>query len=197
MITISNHFTKMEASSTRALRNTMLLLATIGILAGCSIAPPTVVHETVGPTVTISDEQHNGFLRVFTATAWMTDGDGPSQLNYTDYQVTAADGSLFKEISNGNEEPARVTLPKGTYTVIAQSDTSGTVNVPVKIETGRITEVHLDGEWKEASVRFSSVNLVRLPNGQPIGFRAPHTELLVGPIVTAARTDGRLSPRDQ
>jgi hypothetical protein len=75
-----------------------------------------------------------------------------------------------------------VTLPKGTYTVVAWSDTSGEVSVPVAIEAGRITVVHLEMEkdWKEASAVIRSSDLVRLPNGQPIGFRARHAELLKG-----------------
>jgi hypothetical protein len=129
-------------------------------------------------------------LTVYTATAWTTNDDGPSLLSYTNYQIDATDGTLFKEVPNGQQEPTRVILPKGTYTVVAQSDTSGMVSVPVAIETGKLTVVHLEREidWKEASAGIRSADLVRLPNGQPIGFRARHAELLKGSIVTVAQS---------
>jgi hypothetical protein len=83
-----------------------------------------------------------------------------------------------------------VILPKGTYTVVAQSDTSGTVSVPVAIETGRTTVVRLERkkDWKEAPAGIDSDDLVRLPNGQPLGFRARRAELLKSPIVRVAQS---------
>ena len=190
MIITLNHFTTVESSMKLALRNTILSVATAVLLASCASAPPTIVHETVGPGLPVVNEEHNGFLTVYTATAWTTDDDGPSLLSYTNYEIDAADGTLFKEVPNGQQEPTRVILPKGTYTVVAQSDTSGMVSVPVAIETGRITVVHLEREkdWKEASAGLRSADLVRLPNGQPIGFRARHAKLLKGSIVTVAQS---------
>ena len=166
-------------------------MATAVFVASCASAPPTIVHETVGPGVAVGNEEHNGFLTVFSATEWTTtDGDGPSQLSYTNYQIDAADGSLFQEVTNGDYEPTRVILPIGTYTVVAWSDTSGEVSVPVAIETGKLTVVHLESEkdWKEASAAIPSADLVRLQNGQPIGFRARHAELLKHSIVTVAQS---------
>ena len=57
------------------------------------------------------------------------------------------------------------------------------------IETGRSTVVRLEREkdWQEASAGIRSADLVRLPNGQPIGFRARHAALLKGQIVTVAQ----------
>ena len=111
----------------------------------------------------------------------------------------AADGTLFQEVTNGDEEPTRVTLPKGSYTIVADSDTSGEVSVPVAIEAGRTTVVHLEREkdWKGASARIRSADLVRLPNGQPIGFRARHAELLKGPMVRIAQSKHRPSLLEQ
>jgi hypothetical protein len=190
MITL-NHFTTIESSMKLALRNTILSVATAVLVVSCASAPPTIVRETVGPSLAAVNEEHNGFLTVYSATAWESDDDGPSLLNYTNYRIDAADGTLFKEVPNGDQEPTRVILPKGTYTVVAWSDTSGEVSVPVAIEAGKITAVHLEREkdWKEASCEIRSADLVRLPNGQPIGFRARHTELLKGPIVTVAQSE--------
>ncbi len=189
MIIRLNHFSRVESSIKLALRNTILSVATAVLVASCASAPPTVVHETVGPGLAVGNEERNGFLRVYSATEWTTESDGPSQLSYTNYQIDAADGSLFRQVINGDYEPTRVILPNGTYTVVASSDTSGEVSVPVAIETGKLTVVHLEREndWQEASAGIRSADLVRLPNGQPVGFRARHAALLKGQIVTVAQ----------
>jgi len=185
-----DHFTTTASRMKLTLRNTILSGASALLLASCVSAPPTIVHETVGPGPTVVNEEHNGFLKVYSATEWMADDDGPSLLKYTNYQIEASDGTLFKEVPNDDQDPTRVILPKNTYTVVAQSDTSGTVSVPVAIETGKTTVLHLEREkdWKEAAAGTRSGDLVRLPNGQPIGFRARHAELLKSPIVTVAQS---------
>jgi len=185
-----NHFTTTASRMKLTLRNTILSGASALLLGSCASAPATIVHETVGPSPTVVNEEHNGFLKVYSATTWMVDDDGPSLLKYTNYHIDAADGTLFKEVPNDDQEPTRVILPKGTYTVVAQSDTSGKVSVPVAIETGKTTVLHLEREkdWKEAPAGIPSADLVRLPNGQPIGFRARHAELLKDPVVTVAQS---------
>jgi hypothetical protein len=167
-----------------------LAVATAAIVASCASAPPTIVDETVGPGLAVASQDHNGFLTVYSATEWTTYDDGPSLLSYTNYQIDAPDGTLFQEVSNGDYEPTRVVLPTGTYTVVAWSDTSGEVSVPVAIEAGKITVVHLEREknWKAASAGIPSADLVRLPNGQAIGFRGRHADLPKGPIVTVAQS---------
>jgi hypothetical protein len=193
MIITLNHFTKIESSMKLALRNTILSVAIAVLVASCASAPPTIVHDAVGPGFAIANQEQNGFLMVYSATEWTNYDDGPGLLSYTNYRIDAADGTLFQEVSNGDYEPTRVTLPKGTYTVVAWSDTSGEVSVPVAIEAGRTTVVHLEMEkdWKEASARVRSADLVQLPNGQPIGFRARHAELLKDPMVRIAQSKHR------
>jgi hypothetical protein len=190
MITTLNHFTTIASRMKLTLRNTSLSLATAALVASCASAPPTIVHETVGPGPTVVNQQHNGFLKVYSATEWMAEDDLPSLLKYTNYQIDAADGTVFKEVANDDQEPTRVILPKGTYTVVAWSDTSGKVSVPVAIETGKTTVLHLEREKdsKEAAAGTRSGDLVRLPNGQPIGFRARHSELPKGPVMAVAQS---------
>ena len=174
MIITLNHFTTIASRMKLTLRNTILSGVSALLLASCASAPPTIVHETVGPGPTVVNEEHNGFLKVYSATEWMADDDGPSLLKYTNYQIDATDGTSFKKVPNDEQDPTRVILPRGTYTVVAQSGTSGTVSVPVAIETGKTTVLHLEREkdWKEVAAGTRSADLVRLPNGQPIGFRA-------------------------
>jgi hypothetical protein len=192
MKTTFNHFTRTELKMKLALRNTIVSVAAV-LVASCAPAPPTIVHDTVGPAFAAANQEHNGFLTVYSATEWTANDDSPDLLSYTNYQIDAADGTLLQEVTNGDYEPTRVTLPRGTYTVVAWSDTSGEVSVPVAIEAGRTTVVHLEmeKEWKEASIGIRSADLVRLPNGQPIGFRARHAELLKGPMVRIAQSKQR------
>lgn len=84
--------------------------------------------------------------------------------------------ALFQRMLNNDEEPARVILPNGNYTVVARSETAGEVTVPVAIGPKKLTEVNL-GRKKDWPITASvgSNALVRLPDGQPIGFRASHS----------------------
>jgi hypothetical protein len=149
-----------------------LLKALLSVLLTSCASAPTVVHDAVGPSLA-REQDRNGSLTVYSATAWISDPEGPSLLNHTDYEIENADGTLYQTVRNGDEvEPAQVLLPEGHYLIEAQSDASGTVKVPVAIKAGRMTTVHLEREkdWKEAPGQNG--NLVRLPNGQPIGVRA-------------------------
>ena len=167
--------------TTLRLRNVVLSVAASILAAGCAVAPPTVLRETVGPRVAAVNGGHAGYLTVYSASNWITppgDEGDPSVLSYTDYDVRALDGSLFKDVVNGEDEPVRVMLPKGRYIVAAESDSAGTISVPVAIETGRSTIVHLETEQdaKKAFAGIDSNDVVQLPNGQPIGFRARQSE---------------------
>lgn len=88
---------------------------------------------------------------VYTATnQWPTNMDSVDLYRYphTGYEIFAKDGHLVKMVrnalSNYDEEPAIVTLRKGTYTVRAHAERLGVVVVPVLIRTNRLTEVHLE-----------------------------------------------------
>src|SRR5256885_3600248 len=98
-----------------ALRNTILSVAMALLAASCASAPPTIVREAVGPGPAVGSGEDNGFLTVYSATEWTADDDGPSLLSYTNYEINAADGTLFEKVSNGDFEPTRVILPKGSY----------------------------------------------------------------------------------
>jgi len=186
---------RVESSGILRLRYTILLVAAASFVAGCAEAPPTVVHETVGPRAAVAGAEHAGYLTVYSGSYWTTpstsDDVVPSVLSYTDYDIQGLDGSLFKHVENGDEEPARVLLPKGCYIVVAQSETSGTISVPVAIETRRITVVHLEQaqDSKKAFTGIDSADLVRLPDGQVIGFRARNADpVRLPPALMAARS---------
>jgi len=184
-------FGRIEPNTKTTLRKIVFLLAASLLLASCASVSPVILHDTVGPALALANQEQNGSLRVYTATAWMSDGDGPLVLGYTNYKIEAGDDSLVQPVSNGGDEPARVSLPKGIYVVEAESESSGTVRVPVLIETDKTTEIYLEREkdWKPLGI--PSADLVRLPNGQAIGFRARGNELLKGSTVAVAQSKNR------
>ena len=150
-----------------------MIPAIIAVLSGCTTAPPTVIRDTVGPALARA-QARNGTLMVYSGTAWMTNNDdGPALLVHTSYEIgDRTDGALIKQVVNGDDEPERVTLPEGHYTVVAQSDNFGTVIVPVAVEAGKTTALHLEREKDWRISTKAGTDLVRLPNGQPIGIRA-------------------------
>ncbi len=70
-----------------------------------------------------------------------------------------------------DEEPALVSLPAGTYRVIAEDESYGQICVQILIDSGKITNVHLEEEWKPAASQAVAA-LVRLPNGACVGWSA-------------------------
>ena len=69
--------------------------------------------------------------------------------------------------------PAPELLPAGKYVVQARAKGYGNVwiEVPVIIRGGQTTQVHLDNEWM-VPADISKTELVRIPNGYPVGWRA-------------------------
>jgi hypothetical protein len=114
-------------------------------------------------------------LKVYSATDSHNDGD-VVYFPHSDYGIHGADGQLIKKvrnaISNRDEQPTTVRLPTGRYKVVAEADYYGHVEVPVVIEGGRLTEVHLDGRWKAPNVSVADAKLVRFPSGRVVGWRA-------------------------
>jgi len=124
-----------------------------------------------------SDE---GELQVFSNLAEQSDdqnqaSEDPVWYQPTDYEIYDIHGMRLKHVENSSghygEVPKRVVLPVGRYIVVAQARDYLDVKVPVSVERGRTTRVHLDGNWKPP-MNTAKGKLVRLPNGHPIGWRA-------------------------
>ena len=88
-----------------------------------------------------------GSLEVYSATDEFNDG-GSLYYAHSSYAIYAVDGKLFKDVENhisrSDENPETVTLPVGSYTVVARSEKNGYVRVPVMINSGRRTVLALD-----------------------------------------------------
>jgi hypothetical protein len=157
---------------------TYLLLGVIPFLASC--ASETVVSDLVGPNpVQSASSAGAGYLRVFSKQEPMTEGfDGGANPTYyqpSDYRVYDGRGKLVRYVSNSagkyDPTPRLVSLAPGSYIVKARAKDYLAVQVPVVIQRGQTTSVHLDDRWTPPAGANAN-ELVVEPNGNPIGWRA-------------------------
>jgi hypothetical protein len=121
----------------------------------------------------------NGDLLVYSAYNVNADFDSrdPHRHAYSDYQILFPDGKLLRAVHNDTgsilQRAQAVTLPAGSYHVLAEANGFGLVTVPVTIEPGRTTVVHLEGgvRWPE-QWGANQTNAVHLPDGQIVGWRS-------------------------
>ena len=159
-------------------RATYLLLGVISLMVSC--ASETVVSDLVGPNpVRSATSAGAGYLRVFSEQEPMTEGfdegANPTYYQHSDYRIYDERWKLVRYVSNAVDKydptPRLVSLPPGIYIVKARAKDYVAVQVPVVIQHGRTTSVHLDDGW--APPTGANVNeLVIEPNGNPIGWRA-------------------------
>jgi len=149
---------------------TIVAVALDCLLAGCS-TPVTV--GTVGPNpANPPDESNRGQLIVYSALVGHTEGNNPTWYQHRSYVVTDQKGNAIMHITNQigkyDPSPETVTLKPGKYIVKTESQDYLQVEVPVKVERGQTTRVHLDDTWKPAN--SSKSELVTLPGGTPVGW---------------------------
>ncbi len=159
---------------------TKLLLATAGVFLSLSVlAKDGLVLGAVGPvpSAVATANANAGTLVAYSAydvTADFNSRD-PNRPVYSDYRIYSNRGKLLRKVHNDSgtifQDPRRVTLPAGSYRVLARANGYGYVTVPVTIEADRTTILRLTGNWS-ASYQFNQTNAVRLPDGQIVGYRA-------------------------
>jgi hypothetical protein len=173
-------------------------IAAAGILiglTGCASASKVVVLDRLGPchtmeAATVSD----GSLQVYSArtpafsdlnaeTYFWNNDYGKNEFVYgaghTDYAIYQSDGKLFKRVRNSrglnDDVPASVSLPTGSYAIQAEAEQypgmTMTVVIPVAIQSGQITTVHLEPKWAPAGEEMDPTRLVRLADGRVLGCR--------------------------
>jgi hypothetical protein len=140
-----------------------------------------VVSDVVGPAPFRIGHKASGegYLRVYSAREEIREGVGdganPSYYQHTDYEVRNDQGKLLRHVGNFDGEydssPARIALPPGHYIVAASGKDYLEAQVPVLIEPGVTTNVHLDDRWHPPSTAGRN-ELVHEPNGNPVGWRA-------------------------
>lgn len=162
---------------------TFLLAGVIPLLASCASKQP-IVLAPVGPRPSVlpSSAAGTGQLQVFSCRLREGDdqnqggsGDSPFWYQHTDYNIYDAKAKLVKHVDNtvGHYEtsPRLVSLPPGIYTVRAEAKGWLVVYVPVVIERGRTTRVHLDETWQPPTGTQETA-VVSAPDGNPVGWRA-------------------------
>ena len=140
-------------------------------LAACA-TPPVVVQNVAGPQPA-PDSHSSGHLVVYSATYAPVVEESEYPV-HTDYTVATPDDKPLKRVGNATgpfeSYPAKVPLPSGEYHVRAQYEGGGVVVVPVVIEPEKTTVVDLDSEAIPQHADAS--NMVRLPDGHVVGWRA-------------------------
>lgn len=179
-------------------------------LAGCSATPDLFVHRTVGPAPgEPAGTDGQGRLRVYSArcpsaldvsveTFFAPADAGLNDLLYLpahrNYFVQTAGGAPCRYVENATDArdatPTDVALPAGRYLVSAPAEWgsghAGPVTVPVAIEAGRTTIVHLETGWHPAGGDAPGTDLVRGSDGRVVGWsaRADQTAVPGNPSTT-------------
>ena len=154
--------------------NLILGAAVLTLMMGCASTP--VVLAPVGPNpVGVKSMDSQGDLQVFSGLVGRTEGENPTWYQHTDYYIYDLHGKMVRHVDNTigyyAKAPSRVALPAGRYLVKAKANDFLWVAVPVTIEHGRTTRVHLADNWQIPADAPKS-ELVSMPNGNPIGWRA-------------------------
>jgi len=162
-----------------------LLVGLLPLLASCASSTVPLMLGPVGPeTSTRIETAPTGYLKVYSATEDYHNGSAEDldfrEVHYyphTNYAVYSEDGKTVKKVRNAigvhDEDPALVEMPAGTYTVLAESERYGMVKVKVVIKPGKLTAVNLEyNKPSQGGPSKSNNDLVRLPNGSIVGWRA-------------------------
>jgi hypothetical protein len=127
--------------------------------------PGTHSHSGAGWLI-VNSERYDVFL----------DKEFPFHV-HTSYNIETPDGHPVRWVANHigdtDENAELVSLRAGKYLIVASSTDYGQVRVPILIEPGQTTTVHLEGKgsWTPAQPKANS-NLVRFPDGEIVGWRA-------------------------
>jgi hypothetical protein len=100
-------------------------------------------------------ESRQGYLKVYSASDVVTDGD-TRYFPHSSYVIYTIDGRLFKNVKNrvsaDDEIPELVSLPVGSYRVVARSEGAGYVRMLVAIKEDQQTILNLD-LWEPTAER--------------------------------------------
>jgi hypothetical protein len=184
------------------MKNTCTKNFTLALLGAAGCAAPSKVSQLPGvdPTPSLAAPNADvGFLQVYSARerlpiningeefVWNNDygrneflcGDA-----HTGYSLYSKDGQLLLQVPNArgmnDADPTLLKLAPGTYQVKAEAADFGgdisTVLVPVCVESGLTTLVHLDGNWDSRTTRTGD-QWVRLANGSVVGWHCSDSEV--------------------
>jgi hypothetical protein len=155
------------------------LIVACALLAGCAGMRSDFALDTVGPMPNQAAPLGSGPGTLIVYSAGKVNADfnsrDPNRRECSDYKILDSHKKLVEHVHNVSDNifqgPVLVDLPPGKYFVVARSNGYGVVTVPVMIETGLQTILHLDGGWPNEPV-FNQNNAVRLPDGEIVGWKS-------------------------
>ncbi len=132
----------------------LLLLAGSQLLSPAHAAASTV-------TASVQPDSHLGYLEVFSSTEPYQAGEGVFYYPHSGYRLYDASGKSLRWIGNNSgsidENPEKVELAPGVYTIWAQSD-HGYQTLKIVVKPARITSVQLE-ETKDGASGINQVSV--------------------------------------
>src|SRR5277367_4458772 len=144
-------------------------------MSSCTLEKaPVAVVQPVGPAPhEDANAAQTGYLMVYSAWGLVNENKAPVD-HHSRYTLTSDDGKINRVVINHidrfDEGPIRLPLKAGMYKVSALSAHSGRVIVPIRIEPRQTTYVYLDGQVRPNLSANESADVVRLPDGQIVGW---------------------------
>lgn|SRR6516162_5699916 len=130
-----------------------LLILPLALYLGGSTAAQAEDRDPLSPGAVrpgnwdYHSESRQGYLKVYSASDVVRDGD-TRYFPHSSYVIYTIDGRLFKNVKNhlsaDDEIPELVSLPVGSYRVVARSEGGGYVRMLVVIKEHQQTIVNLD-----------------------------------------------------
>jgi hypothetical protein len=177
----------------------LMILTAVWFGAQAAEAAPQVIElNQVGPDPALAAQHSSdGLLQVYTARerapidinaeVFFCNNDfGKNEFllgtSRTAYAIYDQENHLVRRVRNttglNDPNPTLVQLSPGVYRIKAEAADSGnvtlTVMVPVCVQAGLTTALHLDGNCSPASIEGNEP--VRLPNGSFVGWHCPGVE---------------------
>jgi hypothetical protein len=177
--------------------NAILTVAWLGALVSYA-APQVTLLKQVGPDPALAANNSNdGLLQVYTARerapidinaeVFFCNNDfGKNEFlqgtAHSGYSIFDHDGRLVQRVRNttgmNDPNPTPVKLSPGVYRIKAEaadySNVTLSVMIPVCVEPGLTTALHLDGKCNPSMIEGNEA--VRLPNGSFVGWHCPGSD---------------------
>lgn len=150
-------------------------------LAGlsCTTSPVVRIAEPVGPAPSASSAFDEGRLVVRTPLTrdpgdlYTDEYPGTTPSVRAAYEIFDTNGREIQTVTNyvTGTAPETVSLAHGDYLIRAKGPGNQLVDVPVRIEPGKVTEVFLDGSRRPSDFGPND-QVVRAADGTVVGWRA-------------------------
>ena len=151
----------------------MLISAAIMTAITVHSSPSLKLPPIMPAPIKVDADAGEGCLQVFSDTETHVLGDNTDYYPHTGYTIHDPSGKqleyIFNHVGDMDETPTIVGIPAGDYNIVAQSSSYGRITVPVVIQNGRITVVHLDRDW-QISTNDENTKIARLPDGEAVGW---------------------------